>query len=191
MSRGGRPIPSVARLLLEGRVMDKPKKVLNYLWHLEMYISVIALAFLVCLTVAGVVMRYAVNRPIYWMEEVQLWCFVWVTFLGACAVARANAHIAIDAIISFFPISVRRVMGVVALAATIAVLLFLGYYSCFHVLQMYQRVRLTNILGIPYALIYAVVPVSCLIMSVVAIGQLVQNETVRKSDYDIQSEFDA
>lgn len=170
--------------------MGMPKKILNYLWNLDMYISVVALAFLVCLTVTGVVMRYAVNRPIYWMEEVQLWCFVWVTFLGACAVARANSHIAIDAIISFFPTGLRRVMGVVALLATIAVLLFLGYYSCFHVLQMYQRVRLTNILGIPYALIYAVVPISCLIMSVTAIYQLARNETLRKSDYDIQSEFD-
>ena len=149
-----------------------------------MYIACAALGFLVALTVIGVGMRYLINRPIYWMEEVQLWCFVWVVFLGACAVARANSHIAIDAIVSFFPMGLRRTVGVFALVVTIAALLFLGYYSCFHVWQMYERTRLTNILGIPYALIYFVVPLSCLIMSLTGVRQLLTSDVVRKSDYD-------
>ncbi len=152
--------------------MSNQKKISLVLRNLDLCVAGAALAFLIALTIVGVLMRYAVNRPIYWMEEVQLWCFVWVVFLGSCAVARTNAHIAIDAIISLFPAPARRAAAFFALVVSIAALAFLGYYSCFHVLQMYQRARLTNILGIPFALIYSVVPLSCLVIIVTCLRQM-------------------
>lgn len=166
--------------------MQKPKRFVDVLRNLDMYIACLALGVLIAITILGVAMRYIVNRPIYWMEEVQLWCFVWVTFLGACAVARSASHIAIDAITSLFPMSVRRSLGAFAVLVTIAALAFLGYYACYHVFQMYERERLTNILGIPYALIYLVVPLSCLIICLTSLRQLLENRTVRKTDYDMQ-----
>ena len=155
---------------------------------LDLYVACIALACLVVLTVTGVAMRYLINRPIYWMEEVQLWCFVWVVFLGSCAVARMGSHIAIDAIVSLFPTGLRKLAGALSLLATIAALSFLGYCSCFHVKQMFDRTRLTNILGIPYALIYIVVPLSCLIICLTCVYQMFSNRLVRKTDYDAVSE---
>jgi TRAP-type C4-dicarboxylate transport system, small permease component len=159
-------------------------KILRHILNLDLYIASLSLAFLIVLTIAGVAMRYLINRPIYWMEEVQLWCFVWVVFLGSCAVVRGGGHIAIDAIVSLFPMGLRRAAGVLSILTTVVALSFLGYYSCFHVLQMYNRARLTNILGIPLALVYVVVPLSCLVICITCLYQLFTNRLVRKTDYD-------
>lgn len=168
--------------------MDKVRTFFRYILNLDMYLACAALAVLVVLTVSGVAMRYIVNRPIYWGEEVQLWCFVWVVFLGASSVARSASHIAIDAIVSMFPTGLRRLMGVFSILVTVAALSFLGYCSCFYVKQMYDKERLTNILGIPLALVYLVVPISCFIICLTSLRQLFTNKLIRKTDYDAPEE---
>lgn len=144
--------------------MDGRKSFFSHLASLDMYVSCLSLAVLITATVSGVFMRYLINRPFYWLEELQLWCFVWTVFLAASYLARQNGHIAIDAIISLFPPLFRRVVSVATSLVGVVVMGFLCYYSCLHVRQMYERSRLTNILEIPYSLIYGVVPVTCLLM---------------------------
>ena len=164
--------------------MDKPRKITDILLNLDLYLSCLMLAVLIVVTISGVAMRYVANRPFHWIEEVQLMCFVWVVFLGACAVARRGGHIGIDAIVTLFPLALQKLAGLLAHVAAIVTLGFLGFYSCLHVSQMYTRDRLTSILGIPYALIYLVVPISCLIMILTAIKMVCQGRLVKpKEDY--------
>ncbi len=143
------------------------------IFDFDIYLACLSLAVLIFITVGGVFMRYFANRPLPWLEEVQLWCFVWAVFAGIVYVARINSHIAIDAIVTLFPHAFRRFMAIVSNLATIGVLAFLGYYSSFHVLQMYNRKRFTNILEIPYWLIYLVVPLSCLLIIIITLRRFV------------------
>lgn len=153
--------------------MEQPKSGARHFPDLDIYVSCLALAVLICITVSGVFMRYLINRPFYWLEEVQLWCFVWAVFAGTTYVARKNSHIAIDAIVTLFPAGARRAAATLGNIATVVVLSFLGYYSCFHVMQMYTRNRFTNILSIPYWFIYLVVPISCLVIVLSTLRRMV------------------
>lgn len=132
---------------------------------LDLYVACLALTGLICVTVSGVVMRYFANRPIVWLEEVQLWFIVWIVFLGALATARRSGHIAIDAFVGLFPRALRLAATVIGNVTTIVVLTFFGYYASRHVFQMYTSWRVTNLLHIPYCLIYIVVPLSCLLIA--------------------------
>lgn len=145
----------------------------------DLYLACFALAVLIIVTVGGVLMRYIVNRPLGWVEEVQLWCLVWVVFMGGSAVARHGGHIAIDAFIGLFPKMLRKAAYAITQIVTIAVLVFFGYYACRHVMQMYATERATNILNIPYYIIYAVVPLSCLFLVATALRRLVSPEEMR------------
>lgn len=153
--------------------MDNAKKSPSLLRDPDLLIACLALAVLIVITVAGVAARYIVNRPFGWMEEVQLWCLVWTSFLGASAVARYAGHIAIDAFIGIFPKAMQRVAYGICQLVTIAVLGFFGFYAYRLVMQMHNTERATNILEIPYSLIYAAVPVSCLVMVLVALRNLI------------------
>ncbi|MDR1534264.1 MAG: TRAP transporter small permease [Planctomycetota bacterium] len=132
----------------------------------DLRLASVFLVLLIAITVAGVFFRYYLNRPLTWLEEVQLACFIWVAFLGACAVARKTGHIAIDAFVGIFPMFLRKVAKTVTHLVIIAAIGFLGYYSLLFVNQMYTSGRSTNILLIPNWLIYAVVPAACLYMAV-------------------------
>lgn len=154
--------------------MDNPKSPAGRFRDPDLYIACLALAVLIVITVGGVAMRYIVNRPLGWIEEMQLWCLVWVVFLGGSAVARHSGHIAVDAFIGLFPMALRRLAGSITQIVIMAVLGFFAYYAWRHVVQMFNTGRATNILEVPYYLIYGVVPLSCLLMFLTALYRLLR-----------------
>lgn len=141
---------------------DKPGGGWRTLLQVDLCIAMLLLAVLIFITFLGVVMRYCVNSPLTWLEEVQLACFVWIVFPGACAVARNTGHIAIDAFVGLFPMVLRRATKLITHLVIIATIGFLGWNAWRHTTQMYTSNRMTNILEIPYWLIYGIVPISCL-----------------------------
>lgn len=152
--------------------MGKPNRLSAILRDADLYLACVTLAALITVTVSGVVMRYVVNKPFGWMEEVQLWCFLWTVFLGAGAVTRHTGHIAIDAFIGLFPKVLRKMARSICHVVTILVVGFFGRNAWLLVGQMHRTERNTNILEIPYYIIYAVVPLACLVIVLVSLYNL-------------------
>ncbi len=160
--------------MLRGRIMEKRNWLHAALRDADLYLACLSLTVLITITVSGVVARYALNRPFGWMEEVQLWCFVWAIFLGAGAVARHGGHIAIDAFVGLFPKALRKMARGISHAATILVIGFFGWNACRLVEQMHRTGRATSILAVPNYIIYAVVPVACLVIVLVSLHNLLR-----------------
>ena len=55
---------------------------------------------MVLMVFGNVVLRYAFNSGITVSEELSRFCFVWLTFLGAIAAMRSNAHLGLDNVVS-------------------------------------------------------------------------------------------
>jgi TRAP-type C4-dicarboxylate transport system permease small subunit len=71
--------------------------------RVERYTLIGSLAVMTAVTIAGVFFRYVVGQSIPWEEEVALFCFVWMTLVGASACARHARHIKIDSFILLLP----------------------------------------------------------------------------------------
>ncbi|WP_283407717.1 TRAP transporter small permease [Anoxynatronum buryatiense] len=142
-------------------VKNKP---LNYLLNLDLVLTGATFLVLVTITFAGVIMRYFVNRPLVWLEEVQLMCFVWIVFFGAGAAFRTGSHVAIDMVVDRFPQQLRKITEILIYIAVIIVLCYFMVQGWSLVQQMGQTNRLTNIFKIPYTLIYAAFPIGCVLM---------------------------
>ncbi|MFJ1259703.1 TRAP transporter small permease [Cupriavidus sp. CuC1] len=69
----------------------------------------LALAVMVVLVFGNVVLRYAFNSGIAISEELSRWLFVWVTFLGAVAAIKENAHLGTDMLVSRLPVMGKKV----------------------------------------------------------------------------------
>lgn len=152
--------------------MEKRNGVFGIIRELDYGIAMATLTVLIFVTVLGVFMRYFVNRPLTWLEEVQLWLLVWIVFFGGSAVTRRFGHIAIDAFVGLFPQWLRKFSIGICNAVTAIVMGFLFYFALRHVMQMYTSGRVTNILHIPYWLIYISVPICCVVTVVFSIGRL-------------------
>lgn len=144
--------------------MKSKNKLIHLLSNLDWAVTCIAMAVLIFVTFLGVIMRYFFNSPLVWTEEVQLWCFVWVVFLGGGATFRLGEHVSIDILVDLLPKALQKIVKVVEYVVVIAVLIYYTKYSTVLAQQMVRTERLTNILGIPYGLIYGAFPVGCIIM---------------------------
>ena len=131
--------------------MKSDNKIGNLLRNADVLAACGALVLLVGVTFFGVIMRYCLGDPFVWQEEVQLALIIWVVFLGGRYAFVCGNHAAIDVIVEMFPEKLQKILSVLIAAAAVIIL-------------RYDRV--TNILKIPYSLIYAPLPIGCLTMAV-------------------------
>lgn len=71
----------------------------------------ICLGAMTCVVFVSVVFRYILNSPLAWTEELASLLFAWLTFVGAYIGARFRSHIAIDTVVIFLPVSLRRALS--------------------------------------------------------------------------------
>jgi len=141
-----------------------PKKILAKLGNIDIIISGFILGILILYTFFAVIMRYFINRPVYWGEEFQLICIIIIVFFGAGAGFRTGSHIAIDFLVDFFPIKLQKfIMAIIYLISVVVMIYFFMQSSAF-VRQMYNTRRITDILRIPFYLIYSSFPIGCILI---------------------------
>ena len=143
---------------------EQGKKMPSVLRRLDLILAGLALTILVTVTFIGVFARYFLGAPFAWEEEVQLACFVWITFLGIGIAFRSGSHVAIELLVERMPSAVVRKVEIGGYVISLLVFLFFLYYSGIIVDKMIEMERTTNILHIPYGAIYGVVPVGILLM---------------------------
>ncbi len=132
--------------------------------NLDIIVAGIALIVLIALTFAGVVMRYIIGQPFTWLEEVQLFCMVWIVFAAGGAAFRTGSHVAIEMIVEMFPQSVQKIISYVIDLIVFLVIAYLLYNS-FGFIQMFvKNGRTSSMLKIPMTLQYGIAPVSYILM---------------------------
>ena len=132
-----------------------------------LYVACIAVSgiALVLITLAipyGVFMRYAMNAAVSWPEPFAVILMVLFSFVGGAAVFRANAHIAVRALIDAVPPAVQRVMRWLIELAMIAACLFMLVYGI-RLVQTTWHQGLAEFPGFPVGLNYAPIPLGGLL----------------------------
>jgi TRAP-type C4-dicarboxylate transport system permease small subunit len=150
--------------------------------NIDLFISGIALIVLIITTFLGVIMRYFLNDPFVWQQELQLMCFVWVVFFAGGAAFRTGSHVAIEFIVERLAPSLKHVAELFGFVVILVVLSYFFKHSMTLVNQMIVTERTTNILNMPYAVIYAAFPISCILMIVNYAVMTVQSFMNRKKD---------
>src|SRR5687767_3768856 len=96
-------------------------------------VSGTALVVITLIIPLGVFMRYVMGRPLAWPEPASVIMMVTFSFLGAAALYRADAHIAVEALLNAVRPGVRRAMrwGVdLCMAATALFMVGYGAQLC-------------------------------------------------------------
>lgn len=142
------------------------ERIIRFLANLDIYIASLILLILIIITFMGVFYRYIVGAPLTWLEEVQLVCLVWIGFMASGAAFRSGSHIAIEMLVELLPVCIQKVIAWFVRMVVMVVLIYLtiqctGYFRLF----LYNQ-RLTPVLRVPYAFIYAIPAISCIVMIV-------------------------
>lgn len=129
---------------------------------LDEYIATAALLVTVGSVGWGVITRYVTAQPAVWATEVSAIAFAWLTFFGASACFRHNAHPSIDMLVGRLPPRpqawVRR--GVNALVAVF--LAYLAWLGASFSIAAWDNP--TAVLRLPMTVVYAPVTLATLMM---------------------------
>jgi TRAP-type C4-dicarboxylate transport system permease small subunit len=144
--------------------MSQKIDIKHYLKNLDVVIAIVALITLILLTSLGVVMRYLVGKPFTWLEEVQLFCMVWIVFAASGYAFRIGGQVAIEMLVESMPLKVQKIVEYFIDAVVFFVIGYFLYQSVGFVQLFIRSGRSTNMLRIPYWFIYAIAPLSCVDM---------------------------
>ena len=120
--------------------------------------------------------RYILNDPLSWTEEVARYVYVYIVFLGSSAAISDRTHVGIDFIVRALP---PRAQWLVALLVNLAILVVLVHLVWWgYVAARRQWTLPLVVLDIPYTWVYAIVPITAVLMTVRTVA--VMNEDWRR-----------
>ena len=132
-----------------------------------LYIACIALSGLALVAItliipSGVFMRYVMNDPLQWPEPASVIMMVFFSFVGGAAVYRANAQIAVEALINAVGPKARTAMtwGVHA-CMTLTAAFMLGYGI--HLCQLVWGNSMAEFPGLSVGIVYMPIPLGGLL----------------------------
>lgn len=170
-------------MFVEEIFMSQKIDIKHYLKNLDLLIAIASLITLILLTSLGVVMRYVVGNPFTWLEEVQLFCMVWIVFSASGYAFRINGQVAIEMLVEAMPLKIQKMIEYFIDVVVFFVICYFLYQSIGFVQLFIRSGRSTNMLKIPFWFIYAIAPASCVDMLI----SYVHTKYFSKKNNDMES----
>lgn len=151
---------------------------------IDKYLGYILLILMITMTLDvlwGVLTRYALGSQADWSEELARFLLIWIGILGAAYASGQKMHLAIDLLHP--KLSERNQKKLVFLINLVIVLFALTVM----VIGGFRLIYITNVLGqlsasmrIPMYLVYAIVPISGLLVIYYKLNELWQLARINK-----------
>lgn len=139
----------------------------------EWTLFVIVIAALVSLF-ANVVLRYGFNYTLAWSEELVRIVIIYSTFLGASLAVKQRAMIRIDAVVQLFP-GLKTGLTFYTNLLMLAFALMMMVYGWKITALQYMTHQKTIIMQIPLVIVYAVMPLTGVLIFIRTVQVLVQD----------------
>jgi len=158
--------------------------------RLELILMVLCgvLCFGFSMSVTADIVTRTIGHPWLWLQEVTSTLFIYAIFIGAAVATRRNDHLYLTAISESMHGVPRLIVEVALRIVVLAVAACLIWYGYQNFLRGFGSFRLPS--GTPIASLYAVIPLSGVLIALFAIEQLV-NGLVRGFDHPEPQDHDA
>lgn len=128
---------------------------------------------------AGVIARYAFNRPLMWSDEVASMLFLWLAMLGAVVALHRGEHMRMTAVVKVLPEGWQGFVEAIALGVTASFLCILV-----PALLQFTQDEMVNILpatNVSSVLRVAALPVGSALMALLAVVKLFKTSSLGKA----------
>jgi len=126
------------------------------------YISMLFMVAMVLVVLLQIVLRTFFGTAFLWAEEVARFMMIWVIFLGTAIAFRYGAHISIEFLFNRLPEPLRKA-GHAVIALLILVFVVVLIATSWELCQK-SMINFSPALEIPMGYVYAVIPVSGVLM---------------------------
>jgi TRAP-type C4-dicarboxylate transport system permease small subunit len=145
----------------------------RWLDRLELVLMMICglLCFGFSLSVAFDILTRTIGHPWLWLQEVTSTLFIYAIFIGAAAATRRNDHLYLTAISEALHGTPRLIVEIVIRIVVLGVAFCLIWFGYINFLRGFGSFRLPS--GTPIASLYAVIPLSGILIALFTVEQLV------------------
>ena len=122
--------------------------------NLDAIITGATLTLCVILVNINVIMRYFLNHPLQWCDEIVTSLFVWTVFIGSAYAHRKHAHLGVDILVNIFPHHMKSTVQFIMDILQILVLVMLTGISAQYVYHLVYvrgayKLAVTDMLRLP------------------------------------------
>lgn len=152
--------------------MSRMSKWIERLMQLLTWAVTGLMAIMALVLIANVLCRYAFGFSLTWSAEASRYCMVWIAFLGIAVLAHRREHLSVQLI---EPRLERRWQKVLRGAILLGSVIFFATLSVFGTILVIRTHGQTaaSITWLPMNLVYAVIPISGIIMTLSAVREMV------------------
>jgi TRAP-type C4-dicarboxylate transport system permease small subunit len=145
----------------------------RWLDRLELVLMILcgALCFGFSLSVAADIVTRTIGHHWLWLQEVTSTLFIYAIFVGAAVATRRNDHLYLTAISEALHGAPRLFVEIIIRLVVLAVAICLIWFGYINYLRGFGSFRLPS--GTPIASLYAVIPLSGVLVALFTIEQLV------------------
>ncbi|MGV0820338.1 TRAP transporter small permease [Martelella sp. AMO21009] len=129
----------------------------RYMFRLELFIAVLAMTGLVAILIAQVICRYLLKSPLFFAEELALVLMIVATFAGFSLMVAEGRLITIDLFGGRVGARTHAVIGWVMRLTVLALAAALAAFSIRYLMVPWVWAERSATLGLPRALLYAIV----------------------------------
>jgi TRAP-type C4-dicarboxylate transport system permease small subunit len=163
---------------MTGNLLNRLDKILSTFEDWTLFFSVmVALAALF----VNVVLRYGFNYTLAWSEELVREVIIYTTFIGCCSAVKNRSMIKIDASVQLFPrlkIPLTYFSNLIVLIFSVMMMVY-GWQMAALQARTFQK---TLILQIPLVYLYAILPITGVLMFVRTLQVIYQDYTQPAAD---------
>lgn len=109
--------------------------------------------------------RFILNSSLGWADELARFIFIWISFLGAVMAYGTDDHVGLNFVIAKIPSAkAQNIVSIISDLLIMSVLAIITYYGY---IVATSATNVSPALYIPMTLVYAIVPVSGLLMMII------------------------
>ncbi len=145
---------------MEKRRIEKFPGLFDSILSVFAFLSGLLLIFTTLSVCVEVVMRYFLNQPLTWVDEITEYILLYITFLGAAWVLKNDGHVIIDLVLMKLRVKGRMILGLISSTVCILSCSALVWYGAQVAWDHYQRgVYNPTLLEFPKGPVIAIIPV--------------------------------
>jgi len=136
------------------------RKINNFVFSIEKILAILLAVVLLLSLAAGVLFRYLLKSPLFWSDELAIFCLIWITFIGGSLSLKEKASPSITILTDLVSPKLKKYVQALC---NIILLLFVAYilYLAYEWITMPNiMVQTSTAMNIPKVYFYLSIPVS-------------------------------
>ena len=123
----------------------------------------LAIGIITCMEIlvaSEVFMRYVLNRPHAYVDELVKYSIVYITFLGAAWLLKSDGHVKLDLVVDRLSTRSGSVLNIVTSIVSAIVCLIVGWYGSLLIWNSFREgFHMNSVLAPPEWIIFLIIPI--------------------------------